>query len=426
MRRIVFTLAAALILSAKASAAFLGFSAASNLTLKNRMLSEVKAACSLMIGEPQYFMLQEFMLQVEAAADPYAWLDQTHEFCHILENIYGPVPYHPGTQYRDRMQQLRRSLLQIADYPYHEVSLNNKQATGDGDTIFYSPEQSRIFYEATYEANRQRRADISEALKVKLEEDECQLIKVYSSGYIFRTRSHCVAADLCYRRCYNTSEGMDELVDAIDILFTSHPHDDHYDELLWRKLSETGKPMLFAYDIDPGTKGNKICWMEGDDRRWAVNYTPGKVERAVIPLPGGGQADVTAVHSRQGPVPLLMYLAKADGWSFLHIADSSEKQTWKSFENKEFEVPDFVFSPQDTPVVLKTLSRMGNPSGKPYFYFTTHENEYEHSVCRRASYSWLLTASHCLGNAGLFDFSGCCVLIDNGESLIFKKGSIPE
>lgn len=404
-------------------AAFLGFNAQSNEQLRSSLLRELKVAQRDLAGDPSYFMIQDFMLQVEAGAlqDPYAWLDQTYEFCSIMENIYGPVVFHPATQNSDRMQLLRKHILQILDYPYHEVSLNNGQAQKDGDTRYYTPEQAKIFYDATYASNRQRRLDLSEAMKVKLDEGECQLIKVYSSGYIFRTKDHCVAADLCYKRCFNTTEGIDELVDAIDILFTSHPHDDHYDVTLWRKMAQTGKPMLFAYDIDPDTPGNKICWMEGDSRRCAVNYTPGRIEHAIVPLVGGGQTDVTAVHSRQGKVPLLMYLARTDGWSFLHIADSSEKETWKSFGNSDSEAPDFVFSPQDAPVVLNTVGRMENPSGRPYFYFTTHENEYEHSVCRRAAYSWLLTAPHCLGSLNFLSYSGLTVLIDNGESLVFKR-----
>lgn len=410
---ILFVSALMLLDAFRSDAAFLGFEARSNEDLRGELLHVLRAAQRDLSPEPASFMIQELMLEIEAAAlhDPYAWLDQTYEFCNVMENIYGPVIFHPGTQGMDRMQVLRSHILKILDYPYHEVSLKNAQATRDGDISHYKPEQARAFYDATYASNWQRRLNISEALKVELSEGECQLIKVYSSGYIFRTRDHCVAADLCYRRCFNTTDGIDEIADAIDILFTSHPHDDHYDVTLWRRMAASGKPMLFTRDIDPSTQGNKICWP----------CTPGKVDHELVPLSGGGETDVTAVHSRQGRAPLLMYLARTDGWSFLHIADSSEKETWKAFVSCGSEAPDFVFSPQDTPEALSVVDKMAGAGGRPHFYFTTHENEYEHSVSRRAAYSWLLSAPHCLGSLNFFSYPACIVLIDNGESLIFCR-----
>ena len=389
-----------LLFSSASRAAFLGFSAMSNAELKDRLVEELRKARRDLAGEPLCNMIQELVFQVEASyeTDPYAWMDLAYEFCNVAENIYGPVIHRPGTAAGDRLQQIRSRILNILDYPYHEVSLQNGQAWKDGDTRYYSEEQRRRFHDATYSANRQRRLNVSLAMQTPLEDGECQLIKLYSSGYILRTKDHCVAADLCYRRCFDTADGIGELADAIDVLFTSHPHDDHYDLILLDMLRRKGIPMLEApSEVDPG-----------------------RVDRFEVPLADGGRTDVTAVHSRQGGVPLMMFLAGTDGWSFLHIADSSLKDTWASFCNGEIEAPDFLFSPQDTPLVMKTASLMKGARDKPYFYFTTHENEFEHSVCRRAAYCWLQTASHCLGGP-YCAYSGNVVLMDAGESLIFGR-----
>lgn len=407
-------------------AAFLGFDAMSNEHLKDALLYELRRAIPAFAKEDPAFAtrMRELKTSVEQsfASDPYAWMNLCYAWCNAMEQKYPPVVSDPALHYADLPSRRRAQILKILDYPYHEVSLRNAQATKDGDTRYYSDEQSQRFYKATYEYNNLRREAMLQALREPLKEGECQVIKVYSSGYIFRTKDHCMAADICYRRCFNNIGSLEDLVDAIDILFTSHPHDDHYDVDLWRMMALTGKPMMHAYDIDPATQGNKHCWMKGDSQRAVLEYTPGRVQHETIDLRGGGSADVTAVHSVQGRVPLLIYRAECDGWSFLHFADSSDKDSWEALVDSGANAPHFVFSPQDTPRVLDVVRRMPNPDNHPVYYFTTHENEYEHSVCRRAAYRWLLSAPHCLGaqDAAAYEKAGI-VLIDAGESMIFSK-----
>lgn len=385
------------------NAAFLGFNAMSNEQLKNELLQTLRTAVVEFEGEDAFFAekMCSLALEVEASyhSDPYAWLALTYSWCNDMEGIYPPVVSEPALKYSDLQSRIRCQILRILDYPYHEVSLNNAQATKDGDVAFYDQEMSRRFYEATYAANLQRRRNVSKALSIPLAEDECQVIKLYSSGYIIRTYAHCMAIDLCYKRCFNTTEGIDELADVIDIIFTSHPHDDHYDLTLLAALRQKGVPMFEAPD----------------------EVEPGKVEHILAPLADGAVCDITAVQSRQGRCPLVMYRAEIDGWSFLHFSDSSLKDTWAAFETSGCEAPDFVFSPQDTPLALGTVSRMKGASERKCCYFTTHENEYEHSVSRRAAYSWLLTAPHCLGNPDPAAYPGKVVLIDGGESIVFKR-----
>ncbi|MCQ2184634.1 MAG: hypothetical protein MJY62_04415 [Bacteroidales bacterium] len=421
---------AATIPSLKASAD-LGFSPTDNATLRNSLMTELRSAQVDLVGTPLFFRLQELMLQIEAGAsdktDPYLWMDQVHEFCNVAENIYGPVPHHPKSKTLDKIFKARAHILKIRDFPLHEVSLNNTQATQDGDTKFYSEEQARAFNAATFGSDWQRRLDISEALKIPLTEGECQVIKVYSSGFMFRTCRSCMAIDLTYYRNFNTYDKIDEIVDAIDILFCTHPHDDHYDTRLWRDALQAGVPLVFAYDIQSGVPGTKYQWMKSNGGNIITDSgnpdcydrIKGTVKSDVIQMKNGLNCHAAGVASKQGNAALILSYCETDGWSFYHTSDSDDHNYWGALKDI-YEVADFLFCPQAAVELLSIAGSSTNTSGKPFFYFATHENEFMHSVSRRAAFSWLLSASGCMGGSSS-SYPGFLVLMDSGESLIFKK-----
>lgn len=159
-----------------------------NETLYERMLSYLHETQQVFMGEPYYFMVQQFIVEVKAAHlnDRYAWLGQTHRFCNQIEAIYPPAVEHVSVMAEDRYERLRRSIVKLRDYPMHEMSITS----ADDDNVVPPADQVTAFHAANRQWLLQKRDAFLNYLtsEPRPKDGSVQVLKLYSSCYLQLTR----------------------------------------------------------------------------------------------------------------------------------------------------------------------------------------------------------------------------------------------
>ncbi|MCQ2184261.1 MAG: hypothetical protein MJY62_02495 [Bacteroidales bacterium] len=400
--------------------------AAPNAQLRSQLVDYLQRTAPTNLGaEPIYFMMQELMLQIEAAAETqgndYVWMAQANDFCALAEDIYPPVITHPSSFKNGKMSRIRMEILRVKDYPIHETHL-----TSEPDPACRpSAEQVSAFTDYTHKFLDTKRQKVLQALDVPLQSGQCQVIKVYSSGYIMRTTEKTVALDICFSERLGTTAGMDKIVEATDILFNTHPHSDHYDEGMWRKMDLAGKPIVAPFNILKNGSKNVHFTMHtlGSDTKPEVHdtstgqYADNLGEIVDIDV---ASSQGIGIKSQQDPVALYLYRIQTGDWSWICTGDCSNPEHQKGYEGK-YEAPDFIFQPifQGVTTLMGNVSRMKKTS-HPTIYMNQHENEYFHEISGRMSFRYMFTDPGSLGGSGSL-YPAAVVCFDNGESVIYQK-----
>ena len=376
-----------------------GWDTAINEDLYNQMLSYIKTIESESIGTPYYGIVQEMLIDVKAIhkQQPYAWLGQVHRICTVLEDIYGPAMGHP-TASSDAYEKLRRNIFRLRDFPMHEVAATNDEKPA-------TQQQVDAFDEAVSQEVWQKRDQFLAMLyNGRPAKGEVQIMKLYSAGFIVRTSDVCLGIDLSWNWGLYNSERKDELVNFVDAYFTSHAHEDHYDEWLLNAAAKKGKPMFMTVDLAPGVASDKkIIWneMHTDEYTIKVNNTDIKV---------------TAGYGAQDDEPCLMMMIEVDGVRITHLGDNNLHEKEAEFYPLVNQA-DIVLCPifNGLPTVFNsTYAKAPNPDGIQQLYINCHENEHVHGVASRVSMKYFYETA-------LNDSAPVTVILDNGECITIKK-----
>lgn len=399
----ILSLAASVLLGTEAFAASpYGWDAATNENLYSNSIQYFRTLQTDLVGEPLYFMAQELMLQIEAAhkTDKYAWMNQIHSFCNTLESIYCPQLEHPRLCAGDKYETIRRDILKLRDYPMHEVSLAD-------DAVVPEASQITAFTKSNLQNLKLRRQEFFEMLASPRpqSEGEIQIIKLYSSGFVFRTKNACVGLDISYEYAFGDTQRADELAGYLDALFITHAHGDHFDRTILEKVYANGKSIIMPnLIVNPsGGNGKKYIWNKDQ-------MNPMTVAKNVTGL---------AKMAAQGTEPCLLYMIEIDGWRIVAVGDNSE--TDKESFYSELQMADILVAPifQGITALCQYTYRAPNPGNIEQVYINCHENEYHHTVDHRVSYKYLLSNVSALGNSSIK--YPLCSIIDNGESIVLKK-----
>lgn len=370
-----------------------------NEQLYKDMLTHVRSLQNSFVGDPIWAMLQNFTVEVQAAhlGDPYVWMQQTHLLVNRLEKMYPPALEHSLTQSSDRYARLRKGMLLIRDYPDHEQSL-----TEDG--IAAPKEQAARFHAYNRQFVEIKRDDFFRFLSSPRPADgSIQIAKLYSSGFIFRTKNTCIALDISYDECLYSSARKDELQGMIDAFFLTHGHGDHYDLPLLRNLTNSGVPYVAPKDVIPETAGSsKVIWPDGHEGMMEIR--PGVKAQAAI--------------SAQGGEPCLLYIIQIDDWRIAAVGDNSNVSKEVFYEDKE--MVDIICSPifQGVEYMFQYCNKMPNPGGVAPVYISAHENESHHTSEGRITW-WSLYNNPLPQMTG--SRAGHIVAMDEGESLTMSK-----
>ncbi len=382
-----------------------GWDAQTNEMLYADLLVYLQRMQGDLLGEPAYFQVQNLQLELQAVhkKDAYAWLGQVHRFVSRLECIYPPHMAHPRAGTSDKYELIRRSLTQLRDYPMHEVSLQ----TGN-DPYLASDEQKDAFHKANKQWLQGKRSEFFQFFRQPAPTgNELQVCKLYSSGYVFRSKNGCIGIDICYAEGLYDGVGREDLVQLLDAVYVTHAHGDHYDIPLLREMLQAGKtvvaPSTMARHLEGYDTGTKILL---DDSR----------EEA---FPVMGCATTQAYMSSQGDEPCLLYLIEMDGWRIAHIGDNSAHANEDFY--KRHPMVDVVLSPvfQGIISLLDRTYKTSNPNNIEQIYFNIHENEWHHEIAYRVSYRYLYTNDNALGSAS-FAYPPY-IICDCGEHVVLKK-----
>lgn len=379
--------------------------ATTNEVLYGNLLTYLRTVQNDWVGEPVYYMVQQLTSELRATfpQDPYAWMSQVHNFCNTLENIYPPALAHPSATRggEDPYEKIRRHIFRLRDFPMHQVSLDN-------DVIKPSAEQKAAFNATNKQWLQHKREEFFQFLRgPRPTGDELQLFRLYSSGYVLRTRDACIGIDLCYGEGFYDGARKEELAGMLDAVFTTHGHGDHYDIELLRMMLQKGKAIVIPPRMEPffvDYSGEKHVWRDSQ----------------LEPVRIGGVATVQAQMAGQGDEPCLLYLIQIGSWRIAHVGDNSHHELELAFY-PNYPMVDVQMCPVFQGILdfANSLKKAPNPDNAALIYFNLHENEWHHTIDGRMSFEFMYCHNGALGNAS-FAYP-CTAICDNGETLTLYK-----
>lgn len=372
---------------------------ADNETLYSNTLSYLKTIQYDFAGEPIYYQFQNALVQIESAhqSNEFIWMKQVHALCNTLEDIYSPSMEHPSLGYSDKYKKIRYHLVRLRDYPMHEVSSTS-------ESVQPKSGQAEAFSAATYQYTKKSRDQVLEFLKSpRPTGSEMQVVKLVSSGYIFRTKDACIGIDIMFNQAYGSTDYVNDVASYLDVLYVTHPHGDHYDTKLLEAVCNRGKTIVMNSQIVSPTSGQVIIWNED-------HLSPTLIQ---------GVANTRAISGNQGDTPCLIYHITIGDWTIVHLGDNSNHTVESKFS--QWEMPDVVIDPifQGLSYMFTSLNNSINTKGIKPTYFTAHENEFHHLIEGRISYKYLYENKYALGNPS--ETYPCCVVMDCGEAMTLSK-----
>jgi len=400
LKRLIIVALASVLAWTEASAltSTYGWPAAENDALFNSFKNYMKTLQVDIVGEPLYYMMQELLIECEATyknGEPYAWVGQVSRFCNLVENMYGPAMGHPRVGTADKYAKIRKDILMLRDYPMHEMSVDDELSFPDAQKTAFNKFNSQWL-------NKKREEFFQRLASPRPTGDELQVMKVYSSGVVFRTKNKCIGMDIAYNEAFGTTAGIDKLSDALDALYVTHAHGDHFDETLIRSMINKGKPVVMTKNIVKMESPYAVVWEDSHLTKESING-----------------AITVASMGAQTPTPCLCYLVEIDGWRFIHVGDNSVHDVEK--ELAKFDQADVVVSPifQGLTTLFTNIRGANNPDNAQQFYLNIHENEFHHTINGRVSYKWMYSNSGSLGSTSAM--YPCTLLLDNGENITLYK-----
>lgn len=326
-------------------------------------------------------MLKRFVRRQERLAkkDEYAWISETHEMVDKLKKMF-PAKIDDG----DFESMMRRKTLQLLDYPLHS---DNFAKT--------SPEGTAAFDKATQKYLYDARQSVLQWLDEPRPEDgQIDVALVYNMGVLLRTFDHTIAIDI---RWDGTKEEAKRIAESIDVLFLTHPHDDHYSPVMLQAVVDAGKTVVLPCML-PDWENNQASILDSE----------------LIRPKEMGDFSISSLRGNQGEgIPNNVYLIEFNGWRILHQGDYA---VWDLQEKlKDMPMADIIIAPSWNGIqwLLKPAMQAKKLRGREPLLLPVHNNEMCHSVDHRESYHELFNRQDRLGDPN-FKYPRF-VLIDNGD-----------
>ncbi len=364
-----------------------------NEKLRANMLDFATSFMQQAQGSPAELILRDFIARQRYLAEtqPYAWIAETHQVVDKLKQLYPPKVDDRGFE-----AMMRRYTLRLLDYPLH---VDNRSKTISQDELAAYNQATNTYLATT----RQQALDwLSHEPPAPGKIDICL---IYNMGYFIRTSARTFAIDICW---HGTKEEAKQIARAIDVIFVSHPHSDHYTPLLLNAVVEQGKPVVLPAQEIPGFSSPHAIAIESS--QISARLIAGIEVRSLY-----GAQEVGVNDS----VPNNLYLLSFDGWTMLHQGDNENIpiQSQLAFLPK----CDLVFAPawKQIQALLEPVLRAEGANEHPPLFFPTHQNELEHVVRHRESYWELFNRRDRMGNPN-FKYPPF-ILMDNGESIVVSK-----
>ena len=362
----------------------------SNETLRSDMLYFAGEFAQREKGTPAGKILRTFIREQKRKAknEPYAWISDTKDVVLELESICPPVIDDGSPAARTR-----RDIFRLLDFPIHSdnCSQNAPQALKDA------------FEKMSEEYRAQARDKVLACLSdpAPSSPGELQIMKVYNCGVILRDSERTIAIDIKWEGNW---AGAQELAAKSDAFFLSHPHRDHYSDIMIKALCDNGVESVLPKDVLPKQQwsGKRIIH-----------------EDVYQPIDVNGIATVIQAGSQKGD-PNNLYILDFDGWRVMLPGESDEFEKLQELE--DFEAPDLVIAPSWNRMykIFETISMMRGFDKTKIVCIPEHENEFTHSVSHRESYRELFIRKDRLGRNDI-SIRPKILLLEIGENTILRK-----
>lgn len=327
--------------------------------------------------------LNRFVMRRKAESDPYRWIAETNAFVDRWLRKY-PAELSDG----GACSYERRALLLLRDYPMHADNYR-------GDAT----RELKEAYEASIrKMHREAEQDALKWLAKGRRSDDLDMFKTYNMGFFLRSAGKTVGIDLQWE---GGEDEMKKIASSIDVLFVSHPHDDHYSIGLMKAVLAAGKPVIMSYDIIPEYPSEWKIIVDKDNNE-------------------GMEANGVSFFSclgDQGPdAPNNVYLIKVGKWNIAQNGDNAVPEA-EAFLGKH-KVDLLITACWNG--FKRTMDYIrSNPEGTSCIYIPAHENEWMHTVDHREAYCELFSRNDRFGDTG-YDYFPSVIMDAAGDSYILK------
>lgn len=371
----------------------------SNEELFNALIEYARTAQADLADAPKAGkLIGSFISRQEHAfeSDPYAWIGATYKLTYELQKLY-PVCMNDGSV----ASKVRMHAYRLLDFPIH-VDQKGPKATED----------ERRAWEIGRNRNWEQgcRRVIDALSKSAPAEGELQVMKVYNMGYVYRTAHHCFAIDLCW---HGSKADAMKLCKYIDVMFVTHPHGDHYTDVMLEAVLESGKKLVLSKDYGPSDEsGNKIVM-------WEDRLTPMDMDGLQVCTFKGNQ-NMKEPHK----MPNNVYHIQCDGWTVFHHGDNSDRG--KDLQLQHLCAPDvaMIATWNKPKLIMDAVRTCTDASQHTTIFVASHENEYGHRVQQRESYMETFLRTDRYGDPS-FDYFPWMVM-EAGEVFTFTKDMIKQ
>jgi hypothetical protein len=327
--------------------------------------------------------LERFVAAQKSESDPYSWIAATNEFVDKWLEKY-PAELSKGGE----CSYERRSMLLLRDYPMHADNYRSDATSALKDA-----------YKASIiKMHRNAEKDALKWLAKGRVSDNLDIFKTYNMGFFIRSSGKVIGIDLQWE---GGEDEMKKVASLIDILFVSHPHDDHYSIGLMKSVLEAGKPVIMSQDIIPEYSS-----------RWKIIVDKDNLSGMTVK----GITFYSCLGNQGPDAPNNVFLIKVGKWNIAQNGDNAVPEAevflgshkvdvlitacWNGFKR----TMDYIKSNQD---------------GTSCIYIPAHENEWMHTVDHREAYCELFSRLDRFGDAD-YDYFPSIIMDAAGDNYILK------
>jgi len=331
----------------------------------------------------------------KALRRPYAWVDDTRALVVRLEKICPPSVQEPflGGSASVGYDLTRRNIMRLIDFPIHIDNLC-KDAVEEEISCFES-------FSERY-ASDAREAALRWLSAPAPGPGVLSFVKVYNQGYILRTSSLTIVVDVAW---FGDKAGAEAIASAADLVLLSHPHIDHYSDMIMEAYADCGTPVILPSDVIPGRSWEGKTVVEKDFMDEPLNVSG---------------VTVYSLRGAQEPWPNNGYYLEFDGYKVFLPGENEHHALEERFV--PFSAPDLIMFPSWNGIttILDMVTRMKDYYPYSVVYVPGHENEFIfHGVDHRESYRETFTRTDRLNKPGFLYPS--VAILDIGESFTLSR-----
>lgn len=327
--------------------------------------------------------LNRFVMCRKAESDPYRWIAETNAFVDRWLRKY-PAELSDG----GACSYERRALLLLRDYPMHADNYRDDATR----------ELNEAYESSIRKMHREAEQDALKWLAKGRRSDDLDMFKTYNMGFFLRSAGKTVGIDLQWE---GGEDEMKKIASSIDVLFVSHPHDDHYSIGLMKAVLAAGKPVIMSYDIIPEYPSEWKIIVDKDNNEG---------------MEANGVSFISCLGDQGPDAPNNVYLIKVGKWNIAQNGDNAVPEA-EAFLGKH-KVDLLITACWNG--FKRTMDYIrSNPEGTSCIYIPAHENEWMHTVDHREAYCELFSRNDRFGDTG-YDYFPSVIMDAAGDSYILK------